>query len=268
MDTVDILGLMVPVTWLVFLVAEKLWPAREFPPRKGWNWIGVAFLVMVSTISVVVPLLIPSAWLDAHRWLDGTRLGIVGGTLVGFVVLELVTYAWHRSAHTFDVLWRGFHQMHHSPRRVDIPGALVFHPLEVVVQVLIQLFVTVIALGLDPLAAAIVGYLFAFYGLFQHWNVRTPTWLGYVIQRPESHCVHHRLGLHYYNFADFPPIDMLFGTFRNPREFHGECGFDAGGDRRLPAILAFADVNASLYGPASKGAKPVPGASAVSIPGA
>jgi len=268
MDTVDILGLMVPVTWLVFLVAEKLWPAREFPPRKGWPWIGVAFLVMVSTISVVLPLLIPGAWLDAHRWLDGTRLGVVGGTLVGFLVLELVTYAWHRSAHTFDALWRGFHQMHHSPRRVDIPGAFVFHPLEVVVQVVLQLFVTVIVLGLDPLAAAIVGYLFGFYGLFQHWNVRTPTWLGYVIQRPESHCVHHRLGLHYYNFADFPPIDMLFGTFRNPREFHGECGFDAGGDRRLPAILAFADVNAALYGPASKGAKPAPRASALPTPGA
>jgi len=268
MDAVDILGLMVPVTWLVFLVAEKLWPAREFPPRKGWPWIGVAFLVMVSTISVVLPLLIPAAWLDAHRWLDGTRLGVVGGTLVGFLVLELVTYAWHRSAHTFDVLWRGFHQMHHSPRRVDIPGALVFHPLEVVVQVVLQLFVTVIALGLDPLAAALVGYVFGFYGLFQHWNVRTPRWLGYVIQRPESHCVHHRLGLHYYNFADFPPIDMLFGTFRNPREFHGECGFDAGGDRRLPAIFAFADVNASLYGPGSKGAKPVPGGAAAPTPGA
>ena len=256
MSTADILGLMVPVTWLVFLVTEKLWPARQFPPRKGWQWIGVAFLVIVMTISVVVPLLIPEEWLDAHRWLDGTKLGVAGGALVGFVVLECITYAWHRSAHTFEVLWRGFHQLHHSPRRVDIPGSLVFHPLEVLVQVALQLFATVIVLGLDPLAAAWVGYLFGFYGLFQHWNVRTPQWLGYVIQRPESHCVHHRLGLHYYNFADFPPIDMLFGTFRNPREFHGECGFDADGDRRMGSILAFVDVNAPLYGAGSRGAKP------------
>ena len=257
MSTVDILGLMVPVTWLVFLVIEKLWPAREFPPRKGWQWIGVGFLIMVSTISVVVPLLIPEEWLEAHRWLDGTKLGVVGGTIVGFVVLECVTYAWHRSAHTFDVLWRGFHQLHHSPRRVDIPGSLVFHPLEVIVQVALQLFATVIVLGLEPLAAAWVGYVFAFYGLFQHWNVRTPQWLGYIIQRPESHCVHHRLGLHYYNFADFPPIDMLFGTFRNPGEFRGECGFDEGGDRKIGSILAFADVNAPLYGAGSRGAKPL-----------
>ena len=257
MSAVDILGLLVPATWVAFLVTERLWPARAFPPRRGWAWIGLAFLAAVMTLSVVIPLLIPEDWLEAHRWLDGTRLGVAGGTIGGFVALELLIYAWHRAEHTFGVLWRGFHQLHHSPRRVDTPGAFVFHPLEITVQVVMQLFVTVIVLGLDPLAAALVGYVSAFYAMFQHWNVRTPQWLGYVIQRPEAHCVHHRLGLHYYNFADLPPIDLLFGTFRNPREFHGECGFDAGGDHRLGAMLAFADVNAPLYGADSRGAKPV-----------
>ena len=49
---------------------------------------------------------------------------------------------------------------------------------------------------------------------------------------------------------------MLFGTFRNPREFRGDCGFDAGGDRKMGAMFAFADVNVPLYGPGSFGAKP------------
>ena len=48
---------------------------------------------------------------------------------------------------------------------------------------------------------------------------------------------------------------MLFGTFRNPRQFMGECGFEAGADRRMGAMFAFADVNAPLYGPGSLGAK-------------
>ena len=256
MDTVDVIGLLVPVTYFLFLLTEKLWPAREFPPRKGWQWIGISFLVLIGTISVVVPLLIPSPWLDAHRLLDGTRLGVVGGTVVGYVVMEGVIYAWHRTAHNVGFLWRGFHQMHHSPRRVDIPGSVVFHPLEMIVQVMLQLFATVIVLGLDPLAAAIVGYLVAFNGFFQHWNVRTPQWLGYFIQRPESHCVHHRMGVHYYNYSDLPVYDMLFGTFRNPREFHGECGFENGADRRLGSMLAFVDVNAALYGRGNLGAKP------------
>lgn len=255
MDTVDIIGLLVPVTYFAFLITEKLWPAREFPPRKGWQWIGAGFLLLISTIGVVTPLALPGEWLEAHRWLDGTRLGVGGGVVVGYVLLEGVVYAWHRSAHNVGFLWLGFHQVHHSPRRVDIPGSVLFHPLEMIVYVLLQLFVTVIVLGLDPLAAALVGYLIAFNGYFQHWNVRTPQWIGYFIQRPESHCVHHRMGVHYFNYADFPPWDILFGTFRNPPKYMGECGFEGSADRKLGAMLAFADANAPLYGPGSLGAK-------------
>jgi len=164
LDTVDLIGLLVPITYFVFLITEKLWPARQFPERKGWQWIGIGFLLLISTISVVVPLLIPEAWLDAHRWMDGTRLGIVGGALVGIVILEGLIYAWHRTEHNVGFMWRAFHQIHHSPQRVDIPGSVLFLPLEMIVQVLLQLFVTLIVLGLEPLAAALVGYLVAFFG--------------------------------------------------------------------------------------------------------
>ena len=256
MEISDLIGPLVPVTYFIFLITERLWPARRFPPRKGWQWVGVVFLVVIGSVSTVVPLVVPAQWQSAYRLIDGSRLGVLGGTIVGFVVLELAIYAWHRSAHRVGFLWRGFHQLHHSPNRVDIPGSVVFHPLEMLVQVALQLTVTVWVLGLDPLAAALVGYLIAANGMFQHWNVRTPQWLGYLIQRPEAHCVHHRLGLHSYNFADLPVIDMLFGTFRNPREFRGECGFEAGADRRIGAMLAFADVNEAVYGPSSFGTKP------------
>jgi sterol desaturase/sphingolipid hydroxylase (fatty acid hydroxylase superfamily) len=64
------------------------------------------------------------------------------------------------------------------------------------------------------------------------------------------------MGVHYYNYSDFPPWDMLFGTFRNPRKFMGECGFEAGADRKLGPMLAFADVNAAQYGAGNLGAKP------------
>jgi sterol desaturase/sphingolipid hydroxylase (fatty acid hydroxylase superfamily) len=256
MSTLDIIGLLVPVTYFVFLLTEKLWPVREFPPRHGWQWIGIGFLLLLGTLSTVVPLLLPVEWMSRHRWLDGTGLGVIGGTVVGYIVLSGVMYVWHRSVHNIPFLWRGVHQIHHSPTRVDIPGSVLFHPTEMVAQVLLQLFVTVIVLGLTPLAAALVGYVAAFYGMFQHWNVRTPQWLGYLIQRPEAHCVHHRLGSHSYNYGDFPLWDILLGTFRNPPEYRGKCGFDNGADRRLLAMLAFADVNADAYGKGSVGQNP------------
>ena len=125
-----------------------------------------------------------------------------------------------------------------------------------VVQALMQLFVTVIVLGLDPVAAALVGYVAAFHGMFQHWNVRTPRWLGYFIQRPEAHCEHHRLGVHANNFGDLPLWDLLFGSFRNPTSFDGECGFAAPADRRMLAMLAWRDVNADDYGEAAAASLP------------
>ena len=255
MDAVDLIGLAVPATYFLLLAVERVWPGREFPPRRGWQWIGVGFLLLIGTAGAVVPLLLPAEWLAAHRWMDGARLGVPGGAIAGYYLLSGVMYGYHRLAHNVGFLWRGLHQLHHSPQRVDIPGSVLFHPLEMIVQVLLQLFVTVVVLGLDPLAAALVGYIAAFYGMFQHWNVRTPRWLGYFIQRPESHCVHHRKGLHFYNYGDLPLWDVVFGTFRNPRAFNGECGFEEPADRRLASMLAFADVNAPLYGPGSLGAK-------------
>ena len=56
MSTVDIVGLLIPVTYFVFLAVETLWPAREFPTRRGWQWVGIAFLLVVGTLSTVVPL--------------------------------------------------------------------------------------------------------------------------------------------------------------------------------------------------------------------
>jgi sterol desaturase/sphingolipid hydroxylase (fatty acid hydroxylase superfamily) len=256
MNAEDIVGLLVPLTYFAMLAVERWRPARRFPERPGWTWIGIGFLLLIGTVSTVVPLAIDPAWLAAHRWLDGTRLGIVGGTLVGWLVLSGVAFAWHRASHAWTPLWRAGHQLHHSPQRVDISGSTLFHPVEMVVQVVLQLFATVVVLGLDPVAAALVGYVAAFHGMFQHWNVRTPRWLGYFIQRPEAPCEHHRRGVHADNYGDLPLWDLLFGTFRNPAGFAGDCGFAAPADRRVLAMLAFTDVNAAEYGRGSRGAAP------------
>jgi sterol desaturase/sphingolipid hydroxylase (fatty acid hydroxylase superfamily) len=251
---IDTVPLLIPIAYLIALAAEARWPAREFPQRRGWRWLGIVFLLLIGTVGAALPLALPLETLARQRWIDGTGLGVAGGALVGWLVLSLLSYAYHRASHAVPLLWRSSHQLHHSPQRVDVSGSALFHPFEMVVQVLMQLFVTVIVLGLDPLAAAITGVIAALHGIFQHCNLRTPRWLGYFIQRPEAHCLHHRRGIHADNYADFPLWDMLFGSFRNPRDFAGACGFDAPADRRIGAMLAWRDVNESAYGQASLGA--------------
>jgi sterol desaturase/sphingolipid hydroxylase (fatty acid hydroxylase superfamily) len=75
-----------------------------------------------------------------------------------------------------------------------------------------------------------------------------------LIQRPEAHCEHHRLGVHAYNYGDLPLWDLLFGSFRNPSEFTGRRGFESPRDCQMGAMLVLRDVNAALYGSGSRGA--------------
>jgi sterol desaturase/sphingolipid hydroxylase (fatty acid hydroxylase superfamily) len=84
-------------------------------------------------------------------------------------------------------------------------------------------------------------------------NIRTPRWLGYLIQRPEAHCIHHQRDVHAYNYGDLPIWDILFGTFRNPRRFQGEVGFDKPATNRFGAMLGFVDVNEPVAGPGTLG---------------
>ncbi len=255
MNAEDLLGLLVPATFFGMWAIEAKWPARKFPQPRGRRWLGIGCFILMATTTTLVPPALPADWLERHRLLDGSGLGVVGGAVVGYVVLSFVSYLWHRNAHRFALIWRLFHQVHHSPQYVDMSGSMIFHPTEMVVFSVLTVVTTTLALGLDPLAAALTGYIAAFYSMFQHWNIRTPRWLGYFIQRPEAHCVHHQREVHHYNFADLPWWDMLAGTFRNPRAWEGEAGFEASASRRLGAMLAFRDVNANDYGPASLGVK-------------
>ncbi|HVO04593.1 MAG TPA: sterol desaturase family protein [Candidatus Cybelea sp.] len=253
MTAIDLFGLLVPVTFLVMLGIETLFPARQFPAIRLWRLQGIAFLIGAGILASTVPLLIPADWLEQHRLVDLTGLGIIGGAIVGYTAVSFISYLWHRSAHTFPLMWRLFHQIHHSPQRMDMSGANLFHPLEFTVFILISTVTTTLLLGLDPVAAALTGYIANFYSYFQHLNVRTPRWLGAVIQRPEAHCIHHQRGVHAWNYGDLPIWDMLFGTWRNPESFAGAVGFDAPATTRFGAMLAFADVNRTIEGPDSLG---------------
>src|SRR3546814_14705338 len=95
----------------------------------------------------------------------------------------------------------------------------------------------VLVVGLSAQAATLVLYATTFMSVFQHSNIRTPRWLGYLLQRPERHSVHHQRGVHAYNYSDLPLFDIVFGTFRNPRDIAPEHGFCQGASERVPQML-------------------------------
>ena len=141
-----------------------------------------------------------------------------------------------------DFLWRWFHQVHHSPQRIEIITSFYKHPFETVANSVLSSAILYLVVGVGPGGGGVAVLLTGLAELFYHWNVPTPYWLGYIIQRPESHCVHHQEGLHSYNYADLPLWDMLFGTFRNPRQLEARCGFGPSDEQRLGEMLLGVDV--------------------------
>jgi sterol desaturase/sphingolipid hydroxylase (fatty acid hydroxylase superfamily) len=119
------------------------------------------------------------------------------------------------------------------------------HPGEMVVNSVIGSLLVYTLLGLSTEAAAIYTFFTAIGEFFYHTNVKTPRWVGFVFQRPEMHRIHHQHGRHKNNYGDITWWDMMFGTYENPKEWRGTCGFDDAKEEQLAAMLAYRDVHAA-----------------------
>jgi sterol desaturase/sphingolipid hydroxylase (fatty acid hydroxylase superfamily) len=237
----SVVPIVIPGTFLFFVLAERLRPARPLPRVRGWRLLGVASFLMTGVISSTLPLLYAD-FARAHRLFDLERLGTVGGAMVALLGTDLVTYWFHRLRHR-PVLWRLMHQMHHSAERLDTFGSSFFHPFDIAGETVVSGLAATMLLGVSPEGAALAGLISVFLSIFQHSNLRTPRWLGYLVQRPESHSIHHARGVHAFNYANLPVWDLVFGTFRNAERFEPETGFYDGASRRLGEMLVFRDVS-------------------------
>jgi sterol desaturase/sphingolipid hydroxylase (fatty acid hydroxylase superfamily) len=226
---------------LLMLLAELAQPGRRWPKVAGW-WTRALFLNACQIATVYLAGFLWDDWMARHRLWSADSLGVTGGAIVGYLVITFVYYWWHYWRHRSPLLWRWFHQIHHSPQRIEVITSFYKHPFELIANGALSSAVLYLVVGLSSVAASQAVLLSGLAELFYHWNVRTPYWLGFIIQRPESHCVHHQEGLHHYNFADLPLWDMLFGTFRNPRHWDVKCGFGTR-ESQLVAMLRGRDVN-------------------------
>ena len=220
---------------------ERISPGRALPRVRGWTWLGLAAFMTFLMVSAYLPLL----WGEALAPLQVADLSdwpTWAAAAVGVLLYEFVAYAYHRAMHTFTPLWRAVHQMHHSAERIDVSSAFWFSPLDMIGWTLVPSLMLALV-GLPAQAATTALLFITFLGVFQHANLKTPVWLGYFIQRPESHSLHHQRGVHRDNYADLPLVDMLFGTFRNPRRHTEETGFWPGASLRIADMLMARDVS-------------------------
>jgi sterol desaturase/sphingolipid hydroxylase (fatty acid hydroxylase superfamily) len=223
---------------LVFFVTERIWPGRHLPETPGWY----ARATFLSACQLSIVVLAGRSW---SQWFHGYSLFSVAYLMppieqgaTGWFIGTLVFYWWHRARHDVDFLWRVFHQVHHSPSRIEVLTSFYKHPLEMAANSVIYTLILFPLLGASVEGAAWFNVFAAVGEYFYHANLRTPHWFGYFIQRPEHHSIHHQTGVHRFNFGDITWWDRAFGTFRDTDEFSAQCGFPEAQERNLTGMLA------------------------------
>ncbi|HCS19393.1 MAG TPA: fatty acid hydroxylase [Bacteroidetes bacterium] len=221
---------------------ESLFPRnKNLPSVKFATLRGLVAFAFFLCIGSYLPLL-TDEYLAAYQIFNLGELTLALQIIIGLLVYQGFLYTWHRTMHSFNPLWRIFHQMHHSTEKLDIPSTFYFSPMDMIGFTLLGSLVFAFFIGLSPDAATIVILTLYFLSIFQHANIKTPVWLGYFIQRPEQHAIHHSRGVHGYNYADFPIFDLVFGTFKNPKDYQGHYGFYDGASAKVMDMMAFKDL--------------------------
>ena len=224
------------VAGLSLILLELRWPGRAFSEVRGWVPRAIGMIGVQALVTLYAALLWNDVMASNPIWHAGGH-GVAIDALFGYFVITFVFYWWHRARHEVPVLWRWLHQIHHSASRIEVLTTFYKHPVEILINGVMSSFILYALLGLDPAAVALATTFTGLGELFYHWNGKTPYWLGFFFQRPESHCVHHQYGRHTGNFSDLPLWDMMFGTFENPRIAPNRCGFNPKAEARFVDML-------------------------------
>ena len=222
----------------VMTLWELLAPRRPWSVGRVARWPSNLGILIVDAL--LVRLLIPTAAVGVGLLATEHGFGLFHlvawpawlAGLIGFTVLDLVIYGQHVVFHRVPWLWR-LHRMHHADLDIDVSTGVRFHPVEILLSMLIKI-ATVALFGIP--AGAVVAFEVALNAtsMFNHSNVRMPQWLDRVVRlmvvTPDMHRVHHSVVRRETdsNFGfNLPWWDRLFGTYR-PEPAAGHDGMTIG----------------------------------------
>ena len=224
------------------LAAMAMWelaaPRRKQELGRQARWPGNLGIVFLDTL--LVRLIFPMGAMgvallaEARGWGLFNAFGIPTWVAVpaGVILLDLAIYLQHVLFHAVPVLWR-LHRMHHADLEFDVTTGVRFHPVEILLSMVIKLGV-VAALGAPALAVLTFEVLLNATSMFSHGNVSLPAGLDrvlrWIVVTPEMHRVHHSIKAHETNSNfgfNLPWWDQLFGTYRDQPEA-GHLGMTIG----------------------------------------
>lgn len=204
---------------------ESRHPAHQFQVPKHWN----SYWLLIQCIAATWITILAWLWIQlpsAHHSIPA--LPSLDQVIPFYLLYSFINYWLHRLKHSQGWLWRYVHYLHHAPAHMETRMAFWRHPIEMLFNgaILLILGKLIVPVSWEVLISALI--IEAILESFHHSNIRTYPYLrylGFVIQLPEMHLLHHQHGLHRWNYSPISFWDVLFGTARYPDTWQGELGF-------------------------------------------
>ncbi len=242
---------------LMFMGLEAVKPRRPRTRPILGRWFANLTIAGLSTLALRLLFLLASvtavglAALASQRgWglFNAVDLPFWVDVLIAFLILDMAIYFQHRAFHHVPGLWR-VHQVHHADLDIDASSGVRFHPVEIVLSMLIK-FAIILIIGAPALAVLIFEIMLNGTSVFNHANLKLPASLDrllrWLVVTPDMHRVHHSVHRDETdsNFGfNLPWWDRLFGSYRaQPRDGHqamtlGLPNLRSDADQSLPALL-------------------------------
>lgn len=185
--------------FVLLLGLERMHPLRS-AQHNPWERLKVNALITALAFAVNGLVVQPAAqgtiaW-SGHRdfgLLHWVNLSPLGQAIVGFLLLDLSFYYWHRLNHRLLVLWR-FHNVHHIDPDLDVSTGFRFHFGEILFSAGFRVL-QVSLIGVSLPVYLIYETVFQANTLFHHSNVQLPRplerWLNWLLVTPRMHGIHH-----------------------------------------------------------------------------
>jgi sterol desaturase/sphingolipid hydroxylase (fatty acid hydroxylase superfamily) len=204
---------------------EVLAPRRTLLVSKMYRWSSNLALVILN--SAILRLLFPAAAVGVAAFCAARGWGLLNLYTLPFwlavplavVVMDFAIWVQHVMVHAVPILWR-LHRVHHADLDYDVTTGARFHPLEIVLSMLIK-FAVIAVLGPPVVAVIVFEVVLNATSMFNHGNIGLPERVDRVLRwfvvTPDMHRVHHSVEADECNSNfgfSLPWWDRLFGTYR------------------------------------------------------
>lgn len=213
-------------------------PRRELSMSKQVRW--VSNLVIATLNTFILRLLFPAAAVGIALVAQERGWGLLNNVdypvwlkiATTVVFMDFAIYLQHALFHAVPGLWR-LHRVHHTDLDYDVTTGIRFHPIEIILSMLIKISV-VVTIGAPAIAVLIFEVMLNTTAMFNHSNVYIPSMLDKIIRllivTPDMHRIHHSTEDHETNsnFGFSLSIwDRFFGTYLDQPE-KGHEGMEIG----------------------------------------